>query len=239
MIESEDMARAWIGTSGFDYKEWKPEFYPPDLPHEEFLRYYTTRLNSVEINNTFYQMPNPGKIAAWRDAVPDGFRFSLKVSRKITHQERLKVPSDALDYLLATVRGLETRLGVLLFQFPPYLRCDVAKLEGFLGALPRDLPAAFEFRHGSWFRDEVYRALESGGAALCINDSDDGTTPMRVTGRLVYVRLRRADYPAAAFREWQETIRGWIGADLDVFAYIKHEENPGAPGMAVELAAGI
>lgn len=232
------MAQAWIGTSGFDYEEWKPALYPPDLPREQYLRHYATRFCSVELDNTFYRMPNAKKIAAWREATPEGFRFALKVSRRITHQERLKLPSAALEYLLAIVRPLEARLGVQLFQLPPYLRCDLAKLEAFLDALPPDLPAAFEFRHESWFGDDVYRILAARGVGLCIHDSDEGTTPIRVTGPLVYLRLRRTEYPASALGEWQARIRAWVGEGLDVYGYLKHEDNPEAPTLAASLAAG-
>jgi uncharacterized protein YecE (DUF72 family) len=230
------MATVWMGTSGFDYKEWKGVFYPADLPQEEFLRHYATRLESVELDHTFYRMPNAKKIAAWKEATPERFRFTLKASRKITHQEKLQLPSDALEYLVRTVLGLESRLGALLFQLPPYFRCDAARLAGFVAALPRELPAAFEFRHDSWFNDEVYGILEQRRAALCIHDGDDGTTPLGVTGGFTYLRLRRSAYAAERRREWCERMRGWIAAGIDVFAYIKHEDNPEAPQVALDFA---
>jgi uncharacterized protein YecE (DUF72 family) len=233
------MAQVWIGTSGFDYKEWKPGFYPEDLPHDEFLRYYATRLPSVELDNTFYRMPNASRIAAWSEATPEKFRFALKASRKITHQERLKLPSEALDYLIRTIRGLETRLGALLFQLPPFFRCEFERLAAFLQILPRDLPIAFEFRHESWFTDDVYRLLKEHGAALCINDGDEGTTPIEVTAPFTYLRLRRSGYPEALLTEWQERMRRWASEGIDVFAYIKHEENPDAPRIAEDFAAGF
>lgn len=229
------MATVWIGTSGFDYKEWKGVFYPAELPHDEFLRYYATRLQSVELDNTFYRMPNAKKIAAWKEATPEQFRFTLKASRKITHQEKLQLPSDALEYLVRTILGLESRLGALLVQLPPYFRCDMERLAAFVAALPPELPAAFEFRHESWFNDEVYGILRQRRAALCINDGDDGTTPLRVTGGFTYLRLRRSAYPDELRREWCERMRGWISAGTDVFAYIKHEDNPEAPQVALDF----
>src|SRR5215831_13615447 len=129
------MARIWFGTSGFSYKEWKPIFYPPDVPEKQFLRYYSSRLNSVEIDYTFYRMPNAKTIEAWKSATPPDFRFALKASQQITHRERLKVPSDAVNYLLGIVPGLETRLGLILFQLPPFFRCDTQKLDMFVSTL--------------------------------------------------------------------------------------------------------
>ena len=230
------MAQAWIGTSGFDYKEWKSIFYPADLPQTQFLSYYASQLRSVELDSTFYRMPNAQRVLGWTKATPDNFRFTLKASRKITHFERLKLPSEALEYLTKTVLGLDSRLGALLFQLPPNFKCDQERLEAFLKALPKELPAAFEFRHESWFIEEVYRLLENHGAALCIVDRDEGTTPIRLTCRLTYLRLRRSEYPPDLRREWQDRIRGWVNDGITVFAYIKHEDNPNAPVVAVEFA---
>lgn len=232
------MAQAWIGTSGFSYKEWKPAFYPEDLPDKEFLRYYASRLNSVEIDRTFYRMPNAKTIDAWKADAGETFRFALKASRRITHFERLKVPSDSLTYLVGIVARLESRLGVLLFQLPPFLQRDTERLERFLEALPPDLPCAFEFRHESWFADDVYQLLRQRNAALCIHDADELTTPLVLTAPRAYVRLRRSDYPPETLGEWRERIRGWTGQGVDVYAYVKHEENPDATRIALDLAQG-
>ncbi len=233
------MAQAWIGTSGFDYKEWKPIFYPADLPQTQFLSYYASQLRSVELDSTFYRMPNPQRVQAWTKTTPDNFRFTLKASRKITHFERLKLPSEALEYLSKTVLGLGVRLGALLFQLPPNFKCDQERLEAFLNALPKELPAAFEFRHESWFIDEVYRLLEKHGAALCIVDRDEGTSPIRLTCGITYLRLRRSEYPPNLRQEWQNRIRGWVNDGINVFAYIKHEDNPNAPVVAVQFAQSL
>jgi uncharacterized protein YecE (DUF72 family) len=233
------VARARLGTSGFDYQEWRGTFYPDDLPHAEFLRHYATRLPSVEIDSTFYRMPNAKRIEAWLAATPEDFRFGLKVSRRITHQERVALPSETLDYLVRTVGGLGPRLGVLLFQLPPYFRADAARLEALLDALPPELPAAFEFRHASWFDREIYGLLARSRRALVIHDGDEGTTPVEVTGPLAYLRLRRSSYPAGARAEWVQRIRSWVAAGIDVFAYVKHEENPDAPRIALELAGEL
>ena len=233
------MAHVWLGTSGFSYKEWRPIFYPPDLPEKQFLQYYATRFNSVEIDYTFYRMPSAKTIETWRTATPENFRFVLKASQQITHRQRLKVPSEALEYLLSVVPGLESRLGMILYQLPPFFKCDVPRLEAFLSVLPRGMAAAFEFRHESWFIEDVYRLLRKHRAALCIHDADDHTTPMELTAAFTYVRLRRSEYPPAQMEEWQVRIRGWREQGIDVYAYIKHEDNPNAPLIALEFAKGI
>src|SRR5437868_7524377 len=188
------MAPIWFGTSGFSYKEWRPSFYPADLSDKQFLHHYATRLNSVEIDYTFYRMPSAKTIEAWKAATPEHFKFTLKASQQITHRQRLKIPSDALDYFLSVVPGLESRLGLILYQLPPFFKYDLNKLETFLSALPRGVPAAFEFRHDSWFVEDVYRLLRKHNVALCIHDADDHTTPMELTAGFTYVRLRRSSY---------------------------------------------
>jgi len=233
------MANIWFGTSGFSYKEWKPIFYPGDLSDKQFLQYYSTRLNSVEIDYTFYRMPNQKTIESWKAATPDNFRFTLKASQQITHRQRLKVPSDALDYWLTTVPGLENRLGLVLYQLPPFFRCDVPKLEMFLSVLPRGIHSAFEFRHDSWFTEDVYKLLRRFSVALCIHDADDHTTPMELTAAATYVRLRRSEYSEDLKREWQERIKSWARDGVEVFAYIKHEDNPNAPLIALDFAKDI
>src|SRR5262245_55671591 len=150
------MAQARVGTSGFSYPEWKPSFYPETLPQEEFLAYYAARFSTVEIDRTFYRMPNTKTIDAWKAAVPAGFRFAIKASRRITHFEKLAVPSESLAYLVRIVSRLEDRLGSVLFQAPPTLRCDLERLDKFLAELPSGFPSAFEFRHDSWLQGEVY-----------------------------------------------------------------------------------
>ncbi|HEU5248687.1 MAG TPA: DUF72 domain-containing protein [Thermoanaerobaculia bacterium] len=233
------MARAWVGTSGFSYAEWKPSFYPEKLKEEEFLEYYATRLTTVEIDRTFYRMPNAKTIDAWKSATPDGFRFAIKASQKITHREKLAVPSEALAYLVRIVSGLEGRLGAVLFQLPPWLRCDVDRLDKFLGELPADFPSAMEFRHASWLTDEVYDLLRRRGVGLVIHEADDDTTPPVVTARLSYLRLRKSTYSAEDLASWRERARAWVAEGVDVYMYVKHEDNPDAPRIALDLASGL
>lgn len=233
------MAAIWFGTSGFSYKEWKPIFYPADLSDKQFLQYYATRLNSVEIDYTFYRMPNQKTVESWRAATPEIFRFTLKASQQITHRERLKIPSDALEYLLGVVPGLESRLGMILYQLPPFFKCDTQKLETFLSVLPRGIHSAFEFRHDSWFNSDVYGLLKKHNVALCIHDADDHRTPMELTAGFTYVRLRRSEYSPEQRQEWQDRILGWARDGVEVFAYIKHEDNPNAPLIALDFASGL
>src|SRR5262245_50796856 len=188
------MARAYVGTSGFSYEEWKPSFYPEDLPKEEMLSFYATKLTSVEINATFYRMPNAKTVDGWKEATPEGFKLAVKASQKITHRERLRVPSESLSYMTSIVGRLGDKLGVVLFQLPPNFKVDLERLERFLTEVPKDCPSAFEFRHDSWFTDDVYGLLQRNGVGLCIHDADEGATPEVVTSRLVYLRLRRAAY---------------------------------------------
>lgn len=233
------MAGIWIGTSGYSYKEWRPSFYPADLPEKKFLGYYASQFNSVEINSSFYRMPSAKTIDAWRSATGADFRFALKAPQQITHREQLRLPSRSLDYLLQVVSGLEPRLGLLLYQLPPFFRSDVGRLESFLAALPRGVRSAFEFRHESWRQPETYDVLRRSGAALCIHDTDEDTTPLEITAPFTIVRLRRSHYDEKLRERWQRRIRAWAAGGVDVFAYIKHEDNPDAPRIAREFAEDL
>ena len=233
------MGRIRFGTSGFSYKEWRPGFYPPDLSEREFLRFYATRFNTVEIDSTFYRMPNAKTIDGWKNATGEDFHFSLKASQQITHREQLRVPSDALEYLLGIVTRLERRLGFILFQLPPYSKCDLGKLEVFLSSLTPGIRAAMEFRHDSWCREGTFEVLTRHGVALCINDSDELTTPPVTTAPFTCIRLRRSHYDAVHREEWQQRIHGWADAGIDVYAYLKHENSPEAPQIAQEFAEAL
>ncbi len=229
--------RLWAGTSGFSYKEWKGSFYPEKLPANKMLEFYSRRLGSVEINNTFYRLPRAEMLEKWAAQVPDDFAFVLKASRRITHMKRLKDAGDPLEYLVRTaVQGLGPRLGPILFQLPPYLRADVARLRDFLALLsegvgaPGDLRAAFEFRHASWFADDVYEALAHHGAALVTADTGEGDAPVVATAPFGYARLRRPGYADGDLAKWAEALRRpeW----RDVFVFFKHEDEGAGPRMA-------
>lgn len=229
----------FIGTSGFSYKEWKKNFYPSDLPESRFLSYYASRFNGVEIDSTFYRLPTEKALDSWRDSTPEDFRFAIKASQKITHRERLVVPSEALTYLLGALPRLGEKLGVVLYQLPPFFKKDLGRLESFLATLPPTPRAAFEFRHLSWFDDSTYAMLEKHGAALCINDNDEFECPVKITAKHTYIRLRRDGYTAEQRAEWKERIRAFSAQGIDVLAFIKHKDNPDAPLIALDFADGL
>jgi uncharacterized protein YecE (DUF72 family) len=220
------------GTSGFSYKEWKGPFYPEDLANDRMLEYYGERLPAVEINNTFYRLPKAAVLAGWAEKVPVGFRFSIKASRRITHFKRLKEPGDETAYLVETVGALGRRLGALLFQLPPNFAQDVPRLRAFLAALPEGTPAAFEFRHDSWFDDETYDALRARDIALCVTEQPEFASPVVATASWGYARLHRLDYDEAALGEWAKRIAGQPWSEAYVF--FKHDEGIGSGPPAVD-----
>ncbi|MGE5277739.1 MAG: DUF72 domain-containing protein [Acidobacteriota bacterium] len=225
--------RLFVGTSGFSYKEWKGSFYPEDLPASEMLRSYAARLSAVEINNTFYRMPRAETLAKWAGQVPPEFVFVLKASQRITHQKRLKEAADAVDYFFRTASTLAGRLGPVLFQLPPNLKKDVPRLADFLAVLPAGARAAFEFRHASWFEEDVFEALRTRGAALCAAEDEDLQTPVVATTDWGYARLRRQDYGPSDLQSRAERYRSLPWKDL--FAFFKHEEGGRGPALAAQF----
>jgi len=227
--------RVLTGTSGFSYKAWKGSFYPEDLPDSEMLRFYSSRLPAVEINNTFYRMPRAALLQSWAEQVPDGFAFALKATQQITHRKRLKDAQEAVSFFLQVATTLGDRLGPVLFQLPPNLKKDAPRLTDFLALLPPTCRAAFEFRHESWFDDEVLGALSSARAALCWAEDDDLAAPHESTAAWGYLRLRRSDYSAADLDAWADRIRGQAWSEA--YAFFKHEEAGTGPRLAGELRA--
>ena len=233
--------KLWVGTSGYSYKEWKGSFYPEDLPNKEMLRFYGEQLPAVEINNTFYRFPKTDVLENWAEQVPEQFRFVLKASRKITHFKKLKETDDETNYLLETSKTLGDRLGAILFQLPPYLRKDIDLLKNFLKLLPKDSLSTFEFRHRSWFEEDVFDALRDSGSALCIADKDDETdAPVVSTADWGYLRLRRPDYTQKNLSEWAKKIasQNW----KEVYVFFKHEDEGAGPKLAkrfIELNSEI
>jgi len=211
-----------VGTSGFSYPGWRGGFYPEGLPASEMLRSYAARLPTVEINNTFYRMPQPALLQGWLEKAPPEFRFALKAPRRITHIARLKGAGEALGRFLEVAATLGTQLGPLLFQLPPFVQKDAQVLREFLALLPEGTLAAFEFRHPSWFDDEVYGALADRQAALVAGDPDEGEAlPLVATAGFGYLRLRSATYDLRALEAWRERIEAqpWQVAHV----YLKHE----------------
>ena len=225
-----------VGTSGYSYKEWKGSFYPEDLSAKKMLAYYGERLNTVEINNTFYRLPKASVLETWADQVPGHFRFSIKASRRITHFTRLKPEAaEPLEYLLATLETLGDRLGVVLFQMPPNLKKDAERLAGFLEMLPDGTRAAFEFRHDSWKDDEIADLIRARGMALVCADTEEPEEdePIVSTTDWGYLRLRRPGYDRADLERWASRLRdtGWEQA----FVFFKHEDEGAGPRMAAEF----
>ena len=222
----------FVGTSGYNYPEWKGTFYPEDLAASKMFAFYAERFRTVEINYTFYRMPTVKAVTAWRDQAPAGFRYVLKAPKRITHEKRLKNCDEAVAFFCDAARILGPFLGPLLFQLPPNLRYDAATFDAFLKTIPADVRTAFEFRHDSWLNDEVYARLEAHHAALCIADFGDKTTPVRATARHGYFRLRDEGYTPADLDRWAETISGMSDRWDDVSVFFKHEEEGKGPEFA-------
>ena len=227
-------AQLFAGASGYSFKEWKGNFYPEKIKPEAMLAWYAERLASVEINNSFYQTPKVGVLENWAATTPPAFRFAIKAPRRLTHDARLKADAaaDPVGYLYKNLAALGAKRGPVLFQLPPYIKKDLPRLTEFLGVLPEDHQAAFEFRDDSWFDDDVYSALRAAGAALCLSEREDNAPPPLVeTASWGYVRLRLEDYAEADLARWVERLHatGWSS----IYAYFMHE--PTAPPYAQAL----
>jgi uncharacterized protein YecE (DUF72 family) len=228
------MKNLFVGTSGYSYKEWKGSFYPEKLAAKDMLPYYAERLKAVELNNTFYRLPQRSMVDSWKAQVPADFRFSVKASQRITHFKRLKEVGDETNYMLDTVSALEDRLGVVLFQLPPNMKKDLERLEAFLKILPTDIKATFEFRHPTWFDDEVIELLRQQNRALCISDTDElPANHIDRTSDWGYLRLRRVAYSKEDLDAWIERIKNqeWE----TVFVFFKHEDEGTGPKLAAQF----
>lgn len=233
------MSSVYAGTSGWSYPSWKPKFYPAKLAPAKFLGYYATRLNTVEVNYTFRAFPSEKMLTGWVAATPENFRFAVKAHQSITHIKRLQ---DSGENVARFVKALEPlraagRLGPILFQLPPFLKCNAARLEAFLRELPQEVRAAFEFRHESWFCDEIFNLLRKANAALCEAESENIKTPPVQTADFAYLRLRREDYSPAARKQIAQRVAE-VAAVGDAFVYFKHEDTPEGALYAEELLAG-
>ncbi len=229
-------SRLYVGTSGFSYPEWRGTFYPTSLPDDGMLHHYSRVFSTVELNNTFYRFPKTEYVEQWRKATPPGFRFSVKANRQITHNRRLRDVEELVRVQLERVGGFEDRRGPLLFQLPPSLQRDVPLLRDFLYALPPSL-VAVEFRHASWYDDEVYALLREQGAAVAIMESDEDTPVLEFVGPFAYLRLHRSTYTPADLDTWTSRILAQIAQQHDVYAYFTHEEGAPAPEYAQQLRA--
>jgi uncharacterized protein YecE (DUF72 family) len=222
----------WVGTSGYNYPEWKGSFYPADLPAAKMLPYYAARFPTVEINYTFYRMPTEALVGGWADQTPSPYRLTLKAPRRITHDSRLKNCSALVARFCLAAASLGDKLGALLFQLPPNLKKDLPLFDAFLTELPSKVCAAFEFRHASWLDDEVFERLAARNLALCVADSEKMSTPVRVTADYGYFRLRDEGYTADDIARWADTIARETSRCRDVYVYFKHEEEGKGPEFA-------
>ncbi len=232
MIEPYQM-RTWIGTSGFQYAEWKGTFYPEDLAASKMLPYFAERLSTTEINYTFHRIPSEKTIGNWKTLTPEHFRFALKAPQKITHFARLRDCQDTLAFFCRVIAQLETRLGPVLFQLPPNFKKDADVLAAFLRELPT-MRAAFEFRHESWLDEEIFALLRESNTALCIADTEKLSTPIVDTADYGYLRLRREHYSSEDVARWTAVVRerqNW----QETFVYFKHEESGMGPKLATQM----
>ncbi|HEY8536899.1 MAG TPA: DUF72 domain-containing protein [Vicinamibacterales bacterium] len=225
----------WVGTSGYNYPEWKGSFYPETLPASKMLAYYAARFPTVEINYTFYRMPTERILAGWAAGTPSPFRFTLKAPKRITHDARLRGVGELVRGFCEVAGSLGDKLGVLLFQLAPSFRRDLAALDGLLADLPPGARAAFEFRHPSWFDDAVYERLRARNLALCIADTDRLSTPLVETASYGYFRLRDEGYTDADLDRWADVIRQRGDVWGETFVYFKHEEEGKGPEFARAL----
>ena len=228
------------GTSGYAFKEWKGAFYPKELKDAGMLSYYASKFPAVEINNTFYRLPKENVLLDWAAQVPETFTFALKASQRITHYARLKEEAaDTVDFLLKNTRALGSRLGPILFQLPPNLKKDVNRFRGFLGLLPSDRRYVFEFRHESWFDEEIFAAMRDRDIAMCIIEQDDFRCPVVSTASWGYLRLHKLDYDESSLNEWAKCVTGQRWSEAYVF--FKHDESEsggsGPPAVATFVSA--
>jgi uncharacterized protein YecE (DUF72 family) len=222
----------WVGTSGYNYPEWKGSFYPSDLASAKMLPYYAARFPTVEINYTFYRMPNEKLVGGWAEQTPSPYKLTLKAPRRITHDNRLKNVGGLVSGFCHVAGTLGPKLGALLFQLPPNLKKDVALFDAFVAELPPKVCAAFEFRHLSWLDDEIFGRLAARNLALCVADSEKMSAPVRITADYAYFRLRDEGYQPDDIKRWGDTIANETASCADVYVYFKHEEEGKGPEFA-------
>jgi uncharacterized protein YecE (DUF72 family) len=232
------MAQLYAGTSGFAYPAWKPDFYPEKLPQKNFLEHYAKRLSAVEINYTFRRLPSASTLEGWVAQTPPDFQFTVKAHQRITHVQRLKI-SEFTEVFYKAIEPLRAggRLGAVLFQLPPNLKCDVGLLAAFLETLPRDIRSAFEFRNTGWLVDEIYTLLEQHGASLCLAESDKLDIPRVITANFVYSRLRKTEYSSEERAAIADRAREMLAGGRDLFVFFKHEDTVAGALYAEELMA--
>jgi uncharacterized protein YecE (DUF72 family) len=229
----------YVGTSGWAYTIWKPDFYPKEVPAKSFLKYYATQLTAVEVNYTFRRSLSEKAANGWMADVGPNFRFALKANQYITHVRRLQNVEEAMQRFLPTLQPLATQLGPVLFQLPPTAKADVAVLRDFLTLLPKNFKAAFEFRHQSWFSDEVYKLLQDRNATLCVAETEKLATPEIRTASYIYFRFRQPSYSADDLKTLIDRVGRCVADGLETYAFFKHEEDPRSPHNAVEVLNSV
>ncbi len=229
-----------VGVSGFSYPGWKGNFYPKDLKNEDFLGYYSQRFNSVEINSSFYAPPGPAMVKSWSAKTGDNFSFAFKAPRQITHISKLgKGAAEATERLSDTLSLLGAKRGPLLFQLPPYAKQDLKLLEEFLGKTSNIKQRVFEFRHESWIQDHTFKLLDKYDAAFCIADTEDMEPVFKVTGRLVYFRLRKDRYDEKTVDQWRGKIQDAVGNAREAYVYLRHDETGENAKLALRLSENL
>jgi uncharacterized protein YecE (DUF72 family) len=222
----------WVGTSGYNYPEWRGSFYPAKMSTTKMLPYYAARFSTVEINYSFYRMPSEKTLAGWDRETPPTFKLTLKAPKRITHDARLRNCAEPLGNFLRVAHTLGPKLGAILFQLPPFFKKDLQVFDAFLAELPEGLCATFEFRHTSWLDEEVYARLKAKNLALCIADSEKSSTPVQMTADYAYFRLRDEGYTEEDIAKWARTIQAEAGHCRDIYVYFKHEEAGTGPAFA-------
>jgi uncharacterized protein YecE (DUF72 family) len=235
-----------IGCSGWQYRHWRGDFYPDDLPQRSWLEYYARQFDTVEVNNSFYRLPPEGLLSSWRDRVPARFLFAVKASRYLTHMKKLKDPADPLDRIFSRARELERKLGPVLYQLPPQLQKNMARLTEFLGTLPkaRAIKHAIEFRHPSWYDADVLAALNRNNVALCLHDMTGSATPREAVATFIYLRFHGTSgrYGGAySIDQLEDWARWLVEQRKPAFVYFNNDIGGHAPRDAktlLELVAG-
>jgi len=235
----QSMSKSWIGTSGYEYEEWKGPFYPPEIEEREMLRFYGQAFSTLEVSYTFHKTPNMRTLQGWVRDTPEEFAFSLKAPRRITHDMQLRDAGEPLTMFCATAKALKGKVGALLFQLPPFLRKDVSRLEDFLHQIPPGTRAAFEFRNQSWFADDVFECLSRFDVALCISDHEERATPFTPTAAFGYLRLRQPAYSEQDLESWARRLLDAGAQWQDAYVYFKHEAAGRGPALARALNALI
>jgi uncharacterized protein YecE (DUF72 family) len=236
---SEQRGTPYVGTSGWSYTIWKPDFYPKNVPSKDFLKFYATRLNAVEVNFTFRMRLQEKTALGWMQSVAPNFRFALKANQFITHIRRLQGVEEPLQRFLATLQPFGSQLGPVLFQLPPNLKADAGLLYEFLALFPKNFRSAFEFRHESWFDESIYEMLRQANAALCISETEKLTTPEVHTANYTYFRLRETSYSAEDLKTVAARVERVLADGREAYVFFKHEEDPRSPLNAVELLNSV